>query len=105
MAKAIKIQKQSEMLDFFKEGEQTIRMGYYPPCPQPEQVIGLDAHSDISALTILLQVNEMQGLQIKKDGLWVPINPLPDAFVINIGDMLEVTDTKLFTNLSIMSFK
>jgi isopenicillin N synthase-like dioxygenase len=98
MAKAIKIQKQSEMLDFFKEGEQTIRMGYYPPCPQPEQVIGLDAHSDISALTILLQVNEMQGLQIKKDGSWVPINPLPDAFVINIGDMLEVTDTKSFNN-------
>jgi isopenicillin N synthase-like dioxygenase len=97
MAKALKIQQTCEMLDFFKEGVQNIRMGYYPPCPQPDQVIGLNPHSDASALTILLQVNEMQGLQVKKDGLWIPINPLPNAFVVNVGDQLEVSDTILFT--------
>jgi hypothetical protein len=50
MAKALKIQKQSEMLDFFKEGDQVIRLNYYPPCPQPDQVIGLNPHYDASAL-------------------------------------------------------
>jgi isopenicillin N synthase-like dioxygenase len=97
MAKALKIQETSEMLDFFKEGDQIIRLNYYPPCPQPHQVIGLNPHSDASALTILLQVNEMQGLQVKKDGMWIPINPLPNAFVVNVGDQLEVSDTILFT--------
>jgi len=32
----------------------------------------------------------MEGLQIKKDGMWIPVIPLPNAFVVNIGDILEV---------------
>ncbi|KAJ6771084.1 PROTEIN SRG1 [Salix koriyanagi] len=30
------------------------------------------------------------GLQILKDSIWVPVQPVPNAFVINIGDTLEV---------------
>ena len=67
-----------------------MRMNYYPPCPQPELAIGLSSHSDAVGITILLQINEMEGLQIKKDGAWVPIKPLPDAFVVNVGDIMEV---------------
>jgi len=89
MAKALKM-KDGEMDDIFGEGKQSMRMNYYPPCPQPGLAIGLSPHSDATGLTILLQVNEMEGLQIKKDGLWIPIKPLPGAFIINIGDMLEV---------------
>lgn len=66
MTKALKMEQPSELLDFMEEGDQSIRMNYYPPCPQPDQVIGLNPHSNANALTILLQVNEMQGLQIKK---------------------------------------
>jgi isopenicillin N synthase-like dioxygenase len=47
-------------------------------------------HSDAAGLTILLQLNEIEGLQIRKDGMWIPVIPLPNAFVVNIGDMLEV---------------
>lgn len=64
MAKALGM-KCEEIEALFKEGKQTMRMNYYPPCPQPELVTGLYPHSDASALTILLQVNEMEGLQIK----------------------------------------
>ncbi|KAK2429915.1 protein SRG1 [Trifolium repens] len=99
MAKALKIQETSEMLDFFKEGDQIIRLNYYPPCPQPHQVIGLNPHSDASALTILLQVNEMQGLQVKKDGMWIPINPLPNAFVVNVGDQLEIMTNGIYKSI------
>ena len=80
-----------DMKELFEEGSQSMRMNYYPPCPQPEHVIGLAPHSDGIGLTILLQVNEVEGLQIRKDGMWVPVTPLPNAFIVNIGDMLEVS--------------
>lgn len=60
-----------EMRDLFEEGIQSMRMNYYPPCPQPEVVMGINPHSDAVGLTILLQVNQVEGLQIKKDGMWV----------------------------------
>lgn len=74
----------------FEDGNQGIRMNYYPPCIQAEKVIGLTPHSDATGLTLLLQLNEVQGLQIKKDAKWVPIKPIPAAIIINIGDILEV---------------
>ena len=81
-----------DMKELLGEAWQAMRINYYPPCPQPELVIGLNPHSDGTGLTILLQINEMEGLQIKKDGIWVPVKPLPNAFIVNIGDMLEVND-------------
>jgi len=72
-------------------------MNYYPPFPEPEKVIGLTNHSDASALTILLQLNQVEGLQIRKDGMWIPVKPLPDAFVINVGDMMEVNFNFFFS--------
>jgi len=107
MTKALKVQPNG-LVDLFEEIDQSIRMNYYPPCPQPEQVIGLNPHSDGVALTILLEVNEIQGLQIKKDGMWIPIKSLSNAFVVNIGDMLEVTNTithKSFYHLDFDSFQ
>ncbi|ESR46141.1 hypothetical protein CICLE_v10001620mg [Citrus x clementina] len=92
MAKALRMDP-NDMKELFENGMQSLRMNYYPPCPQPEQVVGHNSHCDTSALTLLLQVNEMDGLQIKKDGKWVAVKPLPDAFVVNIGDALEI-----FTN-------
>ncbi|MED6153594.1 hypothetical protein PIB30_103609, partial [Stylosanthes scabra] len=84
MGKALKMEEK-EMKEVFEDGMQMMRMNYFPPCPQPEKVAGLNPHSDTIGLTILLQVNEVDGLQIKKDGVWVPIKPLPNAFVVNIG--------------------
>ncbi|CAN8292970.1 unnamed protein product [Cochlearia groenlandica] len=84
--------KPEEMLKLFDDVDslQAMRMNYYPPCPQPDKVIGLTPHSDSVGLTILLQVNEVEGLQIKKDEKWVPVKPLPNAFIVNIGDILEI---------------
>ncbi|MBA0689562.1 hypothetical protein Goari_007285, partial [Gossypium aridum] len=41
-------------------------------------------------LTLLLQVNEVEGLQIKKDEKWVPVKPIPGALIVNIGDIIEI---------------
>jgi len=94
MAKALTVEP-NEMLALFEDGGQAMRMNYYPPCPQPENVIGLNPHSDANALTILLQANDIEGLQIRKDGQWISVKPLTNAFVINVGDILEVIYRKL----------
>ncbi|KAI4357399.1 hypothetical protein L6164_001348 [Bauhinia variegata] len=98
MAKALKMDDK-DMKELFEEGAQSARMNYYPPCPQPELVIGLNPHSDGGGLTILLQVNEMEGLQIRKDGIWIPIKPLPNAFIINIGDILEIVTNGIYRSI------
>lgn len=85
-----------EIKESIGEAGQAIRINYYPPCPQPENVLGLRPHTDASALTILLQGNEVQGLQLKKDGTWIPVHPLPNAFMVFIGDVLEVSHSNLY---------
>lgn len=76
--------------EMFGQAVQAVRMNYYPPCPRPDLVLGLSPHSDGSALTVLQQDTRSIGLQILKDGIWLPVKPIPDALVINIGDTLEV---------------
>ncbi|MBA0840231.1 hypothetical protein Goarm_002830, partial [Gossypium armourianum] len=88
MAKALNMDA-DEIKQLFNDGVQAMRMNYYPPCPEPDMVIGFSPHSDADALTILLQLDETDGLQVRKDGKWVPIKPLPNAFVVNIGDIME----------------
>nr|XP_043611146.1 protein SRG1-like isoform X3 [Erigeron canadensis] len=88
MAKALGMDTQ-EMTELFQDGYQAMRMNYYPPCPEPKMALGFSPHSDADALTILYQLNETEGLQILKDGKWLAIKPLPNAFVINVGDIME----------------
>uniref|UniRef100_A0A0D9XMD4 Fe2OG dioxygenase domain-containing protein n=1 Tax=Leersia perrieri TaxID=77586 RepID=A0A0D9XMD4_9ORYZ len=78
------------LLEIFRGQPQTMRANYYPPCRQADKVLGLSPHCDATSLTLLLQVNDVQGLQIRKDGKWLAVNALDGAFIINIGDMLEV---------------
>lgn len=77
--------------EMFGECVQAVRMNYYPPCPRPDLVMGLSPHSDGSALTLLQQRKDSSvGLQILKNETWVPVQPVPNALVINIGDTIEV---------------
>ncbi|CAK7350313.1 unnamed protein product [Dovyalis caffra] len=95
MAKALGM-KPDDIKDLFEDGCQMMRMNYYPPCPQPELVIGLNSHTDATGLTILLQMSEVEGLQIRKSGKWIPVKPLPDSFVVNIGDMSEIVTNGIY---------
>ncbi|MFS8003166.1 putative codeine 3-O-demethylase [Helianthus anomalus] len=98
IAKASKMDVE-EMKALFEEGMQSMRMNYYPPCPQPEKVIGLSPHSDPQGITFLVQVNEVEGLEIKKDGIWMPVKPLPNSFIVNIGDTLEMVTNGLYKSI------
>lgn len=75
-------------------GSQLLVINFYPPCPKPELVMGLPAHTDHGLLTLLMQ-NELGGLQIQHQDKWIPVHPLPNSFVINVGDHLEVKLTKI----------
>ncbi|KAM5587807.1 protein SRG1 [Rosa sericea] len=98
MAKALGVDA-DYIKELFDQGTQMFRMNYYPPCKQPELVIGLNPHSDAVGLTILLQVNEMEGLQVRKDGMWIPIKPLNNAFVVNVGDILEIVTNGIYRSI------
>ncbi|KAL6129310.1 hypothetical protein ACLB2K_072662 [Fragaria x ananassa] len=40
-------------------------------------------------LTLLLQ-DQVEGLQIQHQGKWVTVEPLPNSFIVNDGDHLEI---------------
>ncbi|GMN41463.1 hypothetical protein TIFTF001_010679 [Ficus carica] len=62
-------------------------MNYYPPCSRPDLVLGVSPHSEGGSLTVLLQDNDITGLQIKYKGSWIPVKPIPNALVVNMGDL------------------
>lgn len=68
---------------------QNITVSYYPPCPQPELALGLQSHSDMGAITLLIQ-DDVGGLQVLKDGEWVTVHPVSDAIVVILADQTEV---------------
>ncbi|KAI3901375.1 hypothetical protein MKW92_024690 [Papaver armeniacum] len=95
MGKALKIES-GVMTEIFEGGMQAMRMNYYPPCPRPDLVVGLNAHSDFGGLTILLQLNEVEGLEIRNKGEWVSVKPLANAFVVNVGDVMEILTNGIY---------
>ena len=68
---------------------QLMAINHYPPCPDPSLTLGLPKHSEVNLITFRLQ-RESHGLQVLKDGQWLAIEPLPNAFVVNVCHMLHV---------------
>lgn len=52
---------------------------------------GVGSHADYGFVTLLLQ-DDVGGLEVMPPGAsaWVPVEPLPGALVVNLGEMLEV---------------
>lgn len=72
-----------------EEIELEMKINMYPPCPQPELALGVEPHTDMSALTLLVP-NDVPGLQVSKDDKWIAVNYLPNALFVHVGDQLEV---------------
>jgi len=64
----------------------------YPPRPADEDkysLFGSAPHSDYGFGTLVLQ-DEIGGLQLQReDGSWQDIPPIPNSFVLNVGDTLH----------------
>lgn len=74
---------------------QNITISYYSPCPQPDLALGLQAHSDMGAITLLIQ-DDVGGLEVLKDGEWIPIEPLSNAIIVILADQTEIISNGLF---------
>ncbi|CAM8878146.1 unnamed protein product [Rhodiola kirilowii] len=66
-----------------------LKINYYPPCPRPDLALGVVAHTDMSGITILVP-NDVQGLQVFRDGHWYDVEYIPNALIIHVGDQLEI---------------
>ncbi len=66
---------------------------HYPALDKPpiEGQLRAGAHSDFGSLTVLLPPEEGgMGLEVQTpDGAFVPVDPPADAYVINIGDLMQ----------------
>ncbi|XP_004292202.1 PREDICTED: hyoscyamine 6-dioxygenase-like isoform X2 [Fragaria vesca subsp. vesca] len=68
---------------------QIMATNHYPLCPDPSLTLGLPKHSDVNLITLLIQ-GEVSGLQVLKDEQWLTVQPVPNAFVVNIGHILQI---------------
>ncbi|KAF6177044.1 hypothetical protein GIB67_015919 [Kingdonia uniflora] len=77
--------------DFFEDHTSFIRLNHYSPCPSPHLALGVGRHKDAGALTVLAQ-DDVGGLDVKRrtDGEWVRVKPIPDSYIINVGDIIQV---------------
>lgn len=82
-----------------------VRLNHYPVADPlatsgtggelPAADMGVHYHTDAGALTVLLQ-DDVGGLQVYKDGFWHDVPPVPGAFVINTGDMMQVWSNDIY---------
>jgi isopenicillin N synthase-like dioxygenase len=63
---------------------------YYPPCPEPDLTLGTSQHADNTFLTVLLP-DQIEGLQVLREGYWFNVPHVPGALIINIGDLLQAS--------------
>lgn len=82
----------SVFTEFCTDPLANVRLLHYPPHPEEadELQLGAGAHTDFGAITLLLQ-DDNSGLQVldKDNSEWVDVPPNKDAYVVNVGDMLD----------------
>ncbi|KAI3811232.1 hypothetical protein L1987_20951 [Smallanthus sonchifolius] len=93
LARSLNLDEDCFLNQYGTTEKKSARFNYYPPCPWPEKVLGVKPHADSSAITLLLQDKEVEGLQLLKDGQWVGV---PDALTINVGDQIEIMSNGMF---------
>lgn len=84
-----KTRETEEILKEFEDGSHLMVLNCYPPCPQPDLTFGMPPHSDYGFVTLVLQ-DEVEGLQIMSENRWHTVQPVPNSFVVNVGDHLEI---------------
>ncbi|GLT43591.1 hypothetical protein SLA2020_175300 [Shorea laevis] len=67
---------------------------HYFPSSETENN-GLTEHEDGNCITFVFQ-DDAGGLEVRKDGKWIPVTPLPDTLVVNVGDVIQVLSNKKF---------
>lgn len=68
-----------------------LRILRYPSISHVQgEPIGAGEHTDFGWITMIAQ-NDTGGLEIQKsDGTWTPVKPVPNSFVVNVGDLMSL---------------
>ena len=75
---------------FDDESWLNLKVVRYPGRDAVDSDQGVGSHKDYGYLALLLQ-DDLGGLQVEAaDGSWIDATPVPGAFVVNIGEMLEI---------------
>ncbi|KAL3680270.1 hypothetical protein R1sor_023226 [Riccia sorocarpa] len=70
------------------ELDATLLAAYYPRCPQADLASGIVAHTDPTSMVLALQ--DSPGLEVFKDGTWIPVGADPACLTISTGDVMEI---------------
>lgn len=89
MTKNLNLDLGTTSLSHLSEATGYIRVYRYPPCPEENETFGVHTHTDSSVVSILNQ-DEVGGLELLKDDVWVPVKPIPNTILVHIGDMMQV---------------
>ena len=76
-----------------------LRLMHYPVDPDAVDRPGIGAHTDFEVFTLLRSTEP--GLEVCNDaGEWIDAPPMPGAWVVNIGDMLDIWSNGAFVSTS-----
>jgi len=84
----------------FDDPMMMLKLNHYPAqdAPKHAKEIGVVGHSDSGAFTILWQ-DEVGGLEIlNKSGEWVVVPPIKSAYVINLGNLMQIWSNGRFSS-------
>ncbi|KAK4437073.1 Flavanone 3-dioxygenase 2 [Sesamum alatum] len=66
----------------------------YFPATETENT-GITEHEDGNCITLVVQ-DDVGGLEVKKDGKWIPVVPSAGTIIVNLGDVIQVLSNKKF---------
>jgi isopenicillin N synthase-like dioxygenase len=76
-----------------------LRLIHYPFDPDASDAPGIGAHTDYECFTLLYATGP--GLEVMNgDGDWIDAPPVPDGFMINVGDLMELLSDGRFVATS-----
>nr|POE99928.1 feruloyl coa ortho-hydroxylase 2 [Quercus suber] len=88
--KRLNVKEIDETKESLLMGSKRINLNYYPIHPNPELIVGVGRHSDLSTLTILLQ-DDIGGLYVRgNNDIWVHVPPISGSLAINVGNALQI---------------
>lgn len=87
---ALALDTQEDYFDaYIKKPTSQLRLVHYPFDPTLKDSQGIGAHTDYECFTILLPT--APGLEVMNaKGEWIDAPPIENAFIVNIGDLLEI---------------
>lgn len=87
---ALALGKEEDFFDgFVTNPPSQLRMIHYPHDAEAVDAQGIGSHTDYECFTLLLPT--APGLEVMNGvGEWIDAPPVPGAYVVNIGDMMEI---------------